>query len=91
MVLRIRQPPVTEDDIKQNFGILEPADVITSDVYDEYSVMNYDTPISVQYDPNDPSDGTQPDGTPWPEPREIVQIGHLSDGDKAFIAQMYPH
>ncbi len=80
---------MTEDEARHDCGMLDSNDVTTSKVYDEYSIMNYGIPLSAQYDPTDPADGTQPDGTPWPAPREIVETNELSEGDKEFISQMY--
>ncbi len=82
--------PMTDIGYQINFGLLENKDLIMSKTYDIDSVMNYDTPIVLQYNPMYETDGFQSNGKLWPFPRKVVQSSVLSAGDMEFIAEQYP-
>ena len=82
--------PMSDENYKLNFGLLENKDITISKAYDPDSVMNSDIPKILQYNPMYPADGVQPNGKLWPIPRKVVQSSVLSAGDKEFIALQYP-
>ncbi len=75
--------------IYENFGVLDPKRTVDSQFFDDESIMNYDIPLEIQYNPINLADGRQKNGKKWP-PRKVVKKTYaLSEDDVDFMAFLY--